>query len=101
MLFEQTTESRFALSFVQIKKAKIENMLGIQHLDILVASWFVYNFIVKNKEKIQSTFKNEIDLCISDKLLTDIIIVLHKAQKRGFELQDELPFSAEKMHLVI
>ncbi len=100
-MFGQTTESRFALSFVQIKKAKIENMLGIQHLDTLVAAWFVYNFIVKNKEKIQSTFKNEIDLCISDSLLPDIITVLKKAQKRGFNLQNELPFPAEKMCFVI
>lgn len=101
MLFEQTTESRFALLFVQIKKTKIENMLGIRHLDILVASWFVYNFMVKNKAKIQTTFKNEIDLCISDNLLPDIITALQQAQKRGFKLQDELPFCAEKMYFVI
>ncbi len=101
MLFEQTTESRFALLFVRAKKAKIETVLGIRHLDILVASWVVYIFILKNKSKIQSMFQHPIELYKTDALLPEIITALKKAQKWGVKLQDELPFPAEIIHFVI
>lgn len=101
MLIAQTTESRFALLFVQAKKTKIENSLGIKHLDILIVSWIVYNFIVKNRDAFQSAFRHNIDIYAHDILLSDIITVLKQAQKRGISLQDELPFPPEKIHIVI
>lgn len=101
MLLAQTTESRFALLFVKAKKTQIEEMLNICNLDVLVASWVVYDFVLKNREKFQSVFKENIDVYKHDTLLGDIVDVLKKAQKDGVKLQDEQPLPPEKIHFII
>ena len=101
MLFSNTTESRFALTFVRAKRKEIEQSLNIWNLDILVASWFVYEFILQHREEFQSAFKESIDIYRSDKMLPEIIDALKLAQKHGAKLQDDMPFGAERIHLLI
>ena len=101
MLVSEIAESEFALKFVRAKRKQIEKSLNIYHLDILVAAWIVYEFMLKNNLKFQSVFKEDIDIYKSDALLPEIISELQKAQKRGAKLEIMEPLQMDKFHGVM
>jgi len=100
MLFEEIAESEFALSFVKAKQAKIEKSLNISRLDTLVASWVVYEFVLKHRAEFESAFKECIDIYRSDVLLQEVLDALEQAKERGVKLHTDIPLWINKVHFV-
>ena len=90
MIFPGMDEHDFATFFIVVKQDQIKQELNIKKLYIEMAIKTVYDFVLKNKDNIQSKFKNQYDKLFDDGFYADIIKLLKDAKKHGIPMEFEL-----------
>ena len=84
------SETSFATFFVVAKQAEIKKELNINKLYLDMVVKVVSEFVVRNKQEIQSRFQNQYDALFDEEFLVNIINILKYEKSVGTPLEIKL-----------
>lgn len=90
MIFRGMSETSFATFFVVAKQAEIKKELNINKLYLDMVVKVVSEFVVRNKQEIQSRFQNQYDALFDEEFLVNIINILKYEKSVGTPLEIKL-----------